>query len=313
MKLRKSIRNAFVVPLFAVFASVAACSGQAPTNGTETAATTNAVSVAAQQAEAPRADHDHEHGHMRHGPAGLLFTALHAPIGLSDAQRATIQSLVDGLKPNAPDAQKAEHAQHAKALADAIRAGNVDVAALTPSKGEAPDHAAHEAALADALTKLHDTLTPDQRTALVAAMQRHEGKEHGDKSKMEKKHERRGPMQHLLGSLDLTDAQKSAIDAKLAANAPAPPTEADIAAMKAKHEAMKKEMEAKLQTFTADTFDAKAFLARPADAPKFEEHAPRMLKELSIVVPMLTPAQREALATKIEQGPAMHGPMAHAK
>ena len=69
--------------------------------------------------------------------------------------------------------------------------------------------------------------------------------------------------------------------------------------------AMKTAMNEKLQSFKADTFDAAAFVARPANAPKMNMGKPadHMTKELSAIVAVLTPAQREKLAQKIEQGP----------
>ena len=66
---------------------------------------------------------------------------------------------------------------------------------------------------------------------------------------------------------------------------------------------MKTAMDAKLQSFKSDSFDAKAFVAPPANAPKIGGPADHMAKELSAVVSVLTPAQREKLAQKIEQGP----------
>jgi Spy/CpxP family protein refolding chaperone len=116
----------------------------------------------------------------------------------------------------------------------------------------------------------------------------------------------------LLQDLDLTDAQKEQIRTKLQANRPAPPSEADREAMKTKFEAMRAEHKARLESFTKDTFDANAFLAKPANAPEpgkgmkgMHEH---MLNELAAITEVLTPAQREKLAAKIEKGPEHKGP-----
>jgi Spy/CpxP family protein refolding chaperone len=245
--------------------------------------------------------------HMR-GPESLLFASLHEDIGLSADQKTKIENALATLKPSG---DKPDFAAHQKAIADAIRAGKIDVAALQPPKPDVAQMDDHRAKLAAALDVLHSTLTKDQRTALVNAIEKRMESEHGpgkfdgkkfEGKKFEGKKEGFGPM-HLLEGLDLTKDQTDAIHAQLAANAPAPMTDADKEAMKAKHEEMKKEMEARLQTFVADTFDANAFVAPPKDAPAMMAHENPMLKDLAVIVPILTPAQREKLATKIEQGP----------
>jgi Spy/CpxP family protein refolding chaperone len=293
----KSLRTKIMIPMFALFASLAACSGQAPNEGS--ASTANAVGVTAATIE----NQPHHHApHMR-GPESLLFASLHEDIGLSADQKTKIESALATLK---PAGDKPDFAAHQKAVADAIRAGKIDVAALQPPPPDAAQMDAHRAKLAAALDVLHATLTKDQRTALVNAIDKRMESEHGpgkfDGKKFEGKKEGFGPM-HLLEGLDLTKDQTDAIHAKLAANAPAPKTDAEKEAMKAKHEEMKKEMEARLQTFVADDFDAKAFVAPPKDAPAMMAHENPMLKDLAVIVPILTPAQREKLATKIEQGP----------
>ena len=51
--------------------------------------------------------------------------------------------------------------------------------------------------------------------------------------------------------------------------------------------------------------DAKAFAAPPEDGPAMgpKQHLEHMMKDLSVVVPILEPAQREALAVELEKGP----------
>src|SRR5262249_28265173 len=116
-----------------------------------------------------------------------------------------------------------------------------------------------------------------------------------------------GPMGHLLHGLDLTDAQRTSIESALAAQRPAPP---DHEAMKKRFEAMHTEMRAKLESFVSDTFDAKAFATPPekmaGEGPK--EHLARFVNDLSVIVPLLDPAQREKLAAEIEKGPRPMGP-----
>jgi Spy/CpxP family protein refolding chaperone len=301
-----------IVPMFGVFAAVAACSGQAVTDGSGTSNT-------------PVTAQAKDHGGPRMGPGGgmLLFAALHEDINLTDAQRTTIQGLADGLRPKGPPPGFEENK---KALAAAVRAGKVDVNALQPAK---PDFAAHNAEVAKALTTLHATLTPEQRVALVAAVKKH-GEDHkdgpwahkggpkGDGEKGEKGDGPKGMKMHegpghfgpmgMMKDLDLTKDQETAIKAEFDKNKPTPPTDAERETMKKNHEAMRTEMAARLDKFATPTFDATAFLAPPTNAPAPMGggfgHGDHMLKTLSAVVPLLTPAQREKLAAKIEQGPA---------
>ncbi len=110
-----------------------------------------------------------------------------------------------------------------------------------------------------------------------------------------------GPLGHMLDGLSLTDAQRASIDSALAAQRPAAP---DHEAMKKKFEAMGVEMRARMESFASDSFDAKAFLAPPADAPQGRMMNPlaRMVNELAVVVPLLDATQRETLAAQLEKG-----------
>lgn len=304
----KSIRASFIAPLFALMMSVAACSGQAPIDGT---ASEGSAVAQTQASEAGK-----HFAHRSHGAGSLLSLALRDPsINLTDAQRTTIEAAQKTLAPKKSDKPKADHSAQKAALAAAVRAGNVDALVAKPSvKPEAFAQAKAEknAALSNALTVLHSTLTKDQRVALVAAAgKRHEKgnvekkdgvtgkKHHGKHGKHGKKAE--GSKKTAFASLDLTADQKAQIEAKMKANKPAQKTEAEREAMKAKFVAMKKERSERLQTFASDQFDVAAFLARPEGAqPKMEK--PARMSKLAIIVPILTPEQREKLALKIEQG-----------
>jgi Spy/CpxP family protein refolding chaperone len=311
----KSFRASLMVPMFALFASLAACSGQAQTDGS--AQTNNAVTNAAAEGKPASS---HMRGPMMGGPGMLVFAALHEDsLKLTDAQRTTIQAAADTLKPKGPP-PGAE--AHGKALAAAVRAGKIDTATLAKADVAPAMESEHKTALVNALNVLHKTLTKEQRVALVAAVQSHKGKHgpmNGDAPKGEHegmKHHKGGeghafgPM-HMLKDLDLTADQQTAIEKELQANKPAKPTEAERDAMKAQHEAFKKELDARLQTFANDDFDANAYVAPIANAPKMH-HGDRFVTDLAAIVPLLTPAQREKLATKLEKGPAAFAPPAPA-
>jgi len=177
------------------------------------------------------------------------------------------------------------------------------------------------------LASLHDTLTPAQRVALVDSIEKHAPKHgrgpgaHARKRPTQDDRAARGPRpdgdrhlrphggpgpgpMFLLHGIDLTQEQKEALRAKLEAERPAKPSEAEREAMKTKFLAMRTEMKARLESFKGDAFDAKAFVTPPSGFDK--PMGPSPAKELATVVSILTPAQREALAARIEKGPMLH-------
>lgn len=305
--------------LVVTLAGVVGCSGEG--GASEGAESADGVAQAPLTDEAQADDEGPAGPHARrhHGPGGpeFLLMASLRDLDLTDAQRATIQGAIDKL-PQGPQARPKDAAPF-KALAEGVRAGKVDASAVTAKLGAPPDFEERRAALAGALQTLHATLTKEQRSALVASIQKRMD-EHGPKGERGEhgpKGERgmrggmpMGPLGFLLRDLDLKDTQREAIARALEAQKP---SEADHEAMKQRFEAMRGEMRARLQTFTADSFDAKAFLTPPAGdkGPGKMNPMEHMVKELAVVVPLLDAAQREKLATLIEQGPpaGMHPPM----
>jgi Spy/CpxP family protein refolding chaperone len=302
----KSFRSMF--PILGVVAVLAGCSGSESTNTGQGSSAISATTTSEKPEEGrPHAGRGHGPGHG--GPDFLVFAALHEnSINLSAEQRTTIEGLIgkreggprgEGKPEGRPAPDKAKTAE----LAAAIRSGKIDAAKLQPNRDGAKVGNDHQAKSAEKLATLHKTLTKEQRAtlvdAIVAKMAKHgEGKPEGRPEGMRegRGHGEGGPMGHLTEGLDLTQAQKDQIKAKLDADRPAPPSEADRTAMKAA-------MDAKLQTFKADNFDANAFVAPPANAAKLGGPSDHMAKELNAVVSVLTAEQREKLAQKIEQGP----------
>jgi Spy/CpxP family protein refolding chaperone len=310
-----SFRTLF--PVLGVIAALAGCSAETGANNGVDTANAAQAKTALSNPSTERAGKDGRAFAGRHhgGPDFLVFAALHENIGLSAEQRSTLEGLVAQSRPKEPPQPDKTRSA---ALATAIRSGKVDASTFQVSV-ENRDAMMKErvAKSAESLATLHETLTKEQRAALVDAIvakkATHQRGERGEKGKRPVHAEGRehGPLGHLVAGLDLTQEQQAQLKAKLEADRPARPTEGDREAMKAKFEAIKKTMDAKLQSFKADDFDAKAFVTPPADAPKMgpQDHADRMAKELAIVVSVLTPAQREQLAQKIEQGPPARPPM----
>ena len=310
--------RSMTLPLFALVAALAGCSAEAGTSaGAEPTGEARSSVVADQRAKHDGVKEGHRVRAMAHrapgGPDFLVHAALRAPIDLTAEQKATIEGLQ---KTNAPRGHELGGAAHAQKLAAAIRS-NAVVGTEWPKLDESAREA-RIAASAKALATLHATLTPEQRVALVDGIAKRAA-EHG------KKHVEHGPRPDgegffrgrggpggpnagpmaLLAGLDLTQEQKDAIKTKLEAQRPAKPTAEQREAMKAKMESMRAGMQAKLESFKGDHFDATAFVTPPKDLglranAEIGGHA----NPLAEIVPLLTPAQREALAARIEQGPA---------
>lgn len=335
----KSLRTLFTIPVLGVVVALAGCSAESGTNGSvENPNTAQGASQTSTEGSSDRAEGP------RRGPGGpdfLVQAALREDIGLTAEQRTTIQSIVDSSRPTPPANRGAKgerpqpDAAKTAALAAAIRTGNVEglkASMPAPDAAKIAEHEAsmkehmkeHQAKLATALTKLHDTLTAEQRAKLVDAIiakapkQGERGPEdHKDKGPNAGPRGEHGPMGGLLQGIELTQAQKDALKAKMEAKASqvraARPTEEQIAKMKAAHATMKASFDAKLQSFKGDSFDANAFVTPSEGAfgprPGMPGHDPkRMNEELSAIVSVLDANQREILAKKIEAGPRFDRP-----
>lgn len=249
------------------------------------------------------------------GPEHLVVAALRE-LDLTPAQKTTIEAALEKAKPEPRERGPKAQAVFA-ALAEGVRSGKLDAASvLAKADGDESVAREREAAAASALDTLHTTLTKEQRRALVDAVakrmsEREPGGEHagkkGGRGPGGRGMEHGGPLGHLLHGLDLTGAQRADVERALEAQRPA---HRNPAAMKQRFEAMHTEMAARLETFAADTFDAKAFVKRPAGlegpgAGGGRQHLEQMVRTLSAVLPILQPAQREKLAVELEKGPTM--------
>lgn len=315
--------RSMTLPLFALVAALAGCSAEAGTSAGSEPTDEAPSTVVAEQASKERVTDGHHMRPMAHrrpgGPDFLVHAALRAPINLTPEQKSTIEGLV---KTKAPRGHELGAAR-AQKLAAAIRSNS-----LTDVEAPKHDDSAREAriaASAKALATLHDTLTPEQRVALVdgitkrAAEHGHQRGEHVRKEGVQRDHAERGPRaggergfhgrggpMALLAGLDLTQEQKDAIKTKLDAERPAKPTAEQREAMKAKMETARAEMKVKLESFKGDKFDATAFVTPPKDLAR-PEMARAGKNPLAVVTSVLTPEQREVLAARIEKGPSKHG------
>ncbi|WP_437991661.1 Spy/CpxP family protein refolding chaperone [Sorangium sp. So ce145] len=317
-----------ILPLVGALVGAAGCTaetGQGDTSPSDEAAEA-ALAKGPRGAGGPREGFGGHRGGPR-GPEHLLRAALHE-LDLSDAQEATIEGALEGLRDGAKERPK-DGAVFA-ALAEGVRAGKIDRAAIEaklPDAGRAAEE--RRARVAGALSTLHATLTKEQRRQLVDGIaakmdergkrgprggEHHHGPRGGEHHRGPRGGEhhrggmggpgmRGGPLGYLLAGLDLRDEQRAQIDKALEA---ARPGDADRVGRKEDHAARRAEMRARLETFAADRFDANAFLPRPPAGEKMgpAAHLDRMVGALAAIVPILDEAQRNALAERIEKGPA---------
>lgn len=339
-----------ILPLVGALAGLSGCNEPGTDDGSTDSA---AAELAGTPGRGPKGEKGAkgamgERGMHGRGPGMLLGAALHE-LDLTDAQKTTIQGELDALK--ADGGPKVDHEAARKAVAEAVRSGKVDEAALLAQFAKPQIDTTR---VAKAIGVLHDTLSAAQRKELVEKVSarmdklggpegRPDWKERGAKdgadgrdAKGERgdrgpkgdrgngpkgergdgpngergpKGERgghgpgmRGPLGYLLHGIELTDSQREAVRTAMEKTAP---SEADRAAMKAAHEAMKTAMKDRLATFASDSFDANAFVKPPEGAPKMGPEAMfgQMLKVVAAVTPILDETQRAELAKRIEEAP----------
>lgn len=146
-----------------------------------------------------------------------------------------------------------------------------------------------------ALAQLHDTLTPPQRKAVAdavrAAHEAHErpaGPDGGASEWATRRAER------MKAQLVLDEDQEKQVAALLARETPSP------AAVQARAEASKKQVEAVTAAFEKDVFDPKKADLSSMPGRKPTEPFDRQVKYLTQLLPILTPGQRDRLALLAE-------------
>lgn len=261
-----------------------------------------------------------------HGPVEFFAVALES-LDLSATDRATIENLAKDVHPARPE--KGERGgpdlEDRKALAAAIRSGSVDASRFELGARPAPPTDMREKLVAG-LQKLHDMLSDEQRAKLVSALEAR-ADERPEGPRGEGRHAPRGehpdgaadgerpdgpppghahgpggrggpPIEHMLGDLDVTDAQKEKIIAALEAAGLGRPQGGEERGPKGDHTEGRAAL---LDAFADASFDAESALPAPPAAPKAGPPSP--VKVLSVIVPLLDEAQRAKLADRVEQGP----------
>jgi hypothetical protein len=288
----RSLRSTSFAFLFAAsIVPLAACSGatgasdppQAAQNGTTTAALN--VSV--------------------HGPAKRVADAL-ALVPLRAEQRGTIEQLAKDSETRMEPAHKAR-GDLMLAVADQVQKGAIDRTALQPKiDAVAAAHQAAQPGNRAAFEKLHDLLTADQRLAFVNAMEAEHGQHEGQRGEGA-----RGRMTKWATDIGLTQDQQDQIKTKLQARWQAHFAGAVNGAdqtgaiqdghMVAEGHKMHEHYKAMLEAFKGDTFKMDQVAPAQDHREMANGFAGHMLGMLEAALPVLTPDQRTAAASKLRE------------
>jgi Spy/CpxP family protein refolding chaperone len=222
------------------------------------------------------------------GPIVAFLDAAQA-LSLRPDQRSAIDAARARLEQQAAPVREAR-AKLAAETAQEVRQGQIDKAKLQPLADQVAAAAgALRPVVQETVQKVHDVLDASQRKALVASLRERAAQRMGPG-------EMRGRMQEMAADLGLTDAQRASIRDQVKRT-----IAARAEAARAEHAAMKARMETLAAAFESETFDAKALDV----GGHLADGAKRLMGLhgvfLDATVPVLTPAQREILATKIQQ------------
>lgn len=238
---------------------------------------------------------------MQKSPGQMYFRATRDLTDLKDAQKASLEKLMEAQKEQ--PGVKSEFKDFQDELLTGVKAGKIEQGKLEP-RMRAIDTAmqARLDAEADSLMKLHDLLEPAQRKALTAAVTAKQAKM--EARFMELKDAGVSPpkaaeitrlkVTRITNDLGLDAAQDKAMDAIVAKVAPKAETPGGA------RTEWKQQATAMSAAFEKDGFDARKqdFFAKANR--KGHEGLQDQIDLLTLVVPVLTPPQREKLAAKLE-------------
>ena len=233
------------------------------------------------------------------GVTGALFRSA-STLELKDEQKTVLEKLAtdfreaDKAAMDLDGGARTEMKEAHDSLIAGVKAGKMDASKLTAQQAtvEKLAKARHDRE-ADALSKLHATLEPAQRTAAVAAIRAQDEKRAARMKARAmpdggKPNSTRMRVEHYTKDLALDAEQQKKADVLLPKDEAADPMEE-----------AKKKSDAVLAAFEKQTFEGKTAL--PFDAKKASGPMNDLVKYLGQLVPILKPEQREKLAAKLEK------------
>ncbi len=225
------------------------------------------------------------------GPGGFFLHAVDS-VELRPDQTQTVANLRATLAAQTAPVQAARAALGAE-VAQQVRSGTLDSSRTQPLADKlAAAFAATRPAVQQAVQQLHDTLDATQRQALVDALAAKREARGDHAARRAKMH---AHMDKIAAELNLTEEQRTAIHDQMRAA-----FQEHKGSMRAEHGQMKGRMEAISAAFASDTFDAAALGVGEHGGAGAGHFQGRHAAFLAAAVPVLTPAQRNILATKIQ-------------
>jgi Spy/CpxP family protein refolding chaperone len=234
-------------------------------------------------------------GHGMRGGTTSMFLKASDSLTLPADKKASVDKIEASLKPEADDSSKGEmKALHTELLAQ-VKAGKIDQTKLDPHLAALEkDVQAKQDKEAAALNDLHALLDPAQRKALAAEVRTKNEQRDARMAKFEPSKDdwAKRRLEYTTKALTLDDAQQKKVQAII--------EKKDNEQASVRPE-MKKQMDALVTAFEADTFDAKKQEAFTAPAKRARAGAAKEVSFLSQLVPVLTPEQREKLTATLEK------------
>jgi Spy/CpxP family protein refolding chaperone len=261
---------------------------------TATAAPSASASAAPEStAEADEAGRNlrRHHRHHHHGGVAMFIHMAIDTLGLPADKKAAVEKIQADLHAKMAPSREAGR-NVLSVIADGATAGTIDDGKLKAAlaKQATASDGVHAATI-DALNKLHDALSPEERSALVEKVKAHvevwkktQDEEHGSKDK-------EGHLGRITEELSLTPDQVEKISAALKKDAPPKPD----------HAALDAHIKAFETAFVADKFDAKTLTTANAANAHVSKGSERMVRFYKIVIPLLTPDQRTKLAAHLHE------------
>jgi Spy/CpxP family protein refolding chaperone len=278
------------------------CGGgsQAPANTAGGSEGTFPLGSTAEEEQGPAAD-DVRAFHRHHHIGFIGFALVSIPsLGLPPAEEAQVEKIRADIKTKFQPAHEAE-ANLLNVLADGVAAGAIDQAKVDAAIAKVNEVATQmDDVTNDDLTQLHNVLTPPERQALALKVQAHYmlwERANADAAAQPDQEQEGGHIAHLAKLLALTPDQVQKIDAGFTAA-----MGQVFAAKKFDSAAAEAHLNAFVDGFTADHFDAKALTtADRANAGVTSWGAMRMVKMYEVMTPILTPEQRTKLASILKE------------
>jgi Spy/CpxP family protein refolding chaperone len=231
------------------------------------------------------------HRHHHHGGVAMFIHMAIDTLGLPADKKAAVEKIQADLHAKMAPSREAGR-NVLSVIADGVAAGTLDDGKLKAAlaKQATASDGVHAATI-DALNKLHDALSPEERSALVEKVKAHvevwkktQDEEHGSKDK-------EGHLGRITEELSLTPDEVEKISAALKKDAPP----------KADHAALDAHIKAFETAFMADKFDAKTLTTANAANAHVSKGTERMVRFYKIVTPLLTPDQRTKLAAHLHE------------